>query len=137
MKPNCMPESVSDRPTRSHEYLFLLAKSARYYYDADAIREPVSSKRGGLCFGKQRFNASGTGAQSRRLRSAAERSHPLGRDKRSVWTVSTHSFHGAHFALFPPNPIRPCVRAGSPVGGTVLDPFAGSGTTGMVAEQEG
>src|SRR5207237_508636 len=127
---------VTDRPTRSHEYVFLLTKQERYYYDADAIREPVTST-GGACFGKQKHDASGTGAQSRKLKSAAERNHPLGRNKRSVWRIPTQSFHGAHFAVFPEALVRPCILAGCPKGGTVLDPFAGAGTTALVARELG
>ena len=135
-KPNPKPESVNNRPTKSHEYLFLLSKRPDYYYDIDAIREPVTST-GGACFGKQRISSEGTGAQSRRLKSAAERNHPLGKNKRSVWRIPVRAFPGAHFAVFPPKLIRPCILAGSPPGGTVLDPFAGSGTTGTVANELG
>ncbi len=105
-KPNPMPESVRDRPTKAHEYLFLLSKSKRYYYDLGAVREPV----GGMV---------------------------ETRNRRSVWTVPTRPYSGAHFACYPPDLIRPCVIAGCPPGGMVLDPFFGSGTTGMVAESLG
>src|SRR5579863_316717 len=135
-KPNPKPESAKNRPTKSHEYLFLLSKRPDYYYDIDATREPVTST-GGACFGKQRISSEGTGAQSRRLKSAAERNHPLGKNKRTVWKVPVRSFPGAHFAVFPPKLIKPCILAGSPPGGTVLDPFAGSGTTGTVANELG
>lgn len=132
-KPNPMPESVTDRPTKAHEYLFLLTKSPRYYYDADAIREGTqewSSAKG--------FSGAG---QDQRTGGLAHRnghghhSHESqsGRNKRTVWTVTTKPFSGAHFAVFPPDLIEPCVLAGCPEGGTVLDPFSGSGTTGMVA----
>lgn len=136
-KPDARPEgTVADRPTKSHEYLFLLSKCAQYYYDVDAIRDPVTSS-GGACFGKQRHDATGTKAQQRRLKSPEERNHPKGKNKRSVWTVATANFHGAHFAVFPEKLIRPCILAGCPTGGTVLDPFAGSGTVGVVAEELG
>lgn len=135
-KPNPKPESVNNRPTKSHEYLFLLSKRPDYYYDIDATREPVTST-GGASFGKQRISTDGTGAQSRRLKSAAERNHPLGKNKRSVWKIPVRSFPGAHFAVFPLELIRPCILAGSPPGGTILDPFAGSGTTGTVANELG
>ena len=102
----------------------------------DAIREPVTST-GGASFGKQRHSTEGTGAQSRRLQSAEERSHPLGKNKRSVWTVPVRSFEGAHFAVFPEELIRPCILAGCPPHGKIIDPFAGSGTTGVVAEELG
>src|SRR5262249_2015316 len=97
-KPNPRPESVMDRPTKAHEYLFLLSKRQRYYYDSDALREAVTSS-GGACFGKQRISSEGTGAQSRRLGSAAQRNHPLGTNKRSVWKIPVRSFPGAHFAV--------------------------------------
>lgn len=135
-KPNPKPESVKNRPTRAHEYLFLLSRQERYYYDIDALREAPTSS-GGASFGKQRHSTAGTGAQSRRLESAAQRCHPLGKNKRSVWTVPVRSFPGAHFAVFPRELIRPAIQAGSRPGGTVLDPFAGSGTTGHVAEELG
>ena len=135
-KPNPKPESVKDRPTKAHEYLFLLSKRERYYYDIDALREPVTST-GGASFGKQRHSTEGTGAQSRRLESASQRNHPLGKNKRSVWKIPVRSFPGAHFAVFPKDLIRPCILAGSPKGGTILDPFAGSGTTGEVATELG
>lgn len=135
-KPNPKPESVKDRPTKSHEYLFLLSKRQHYYYDVDATREPVTST-GGACFGKQRHSTAGTGAQSRRLKSAAQRNHPLGKNKRSVWSVPVACYPGAHFAVFPPELIRPCILAGCPKGGAVLDCFAGSGTTAVVANELG
>ena len=96
-KPNPMPESVRDRCTKSHEYIFLLSKSQNYYFDVDAIKEPT-------------------------------------RRKRSVWTVNNKPYKGAHFAVFPPDLIEPCIRAGSKEGDIVLDPFMGSGTTAMVAK---
>jgi len=103
-KPNPIPESVKDRPTKAHEYIFLLSKSPRYYYDYEAIKEPVTSKQLGST-----------------------------RNRRSVWTVPTRPFPEAHFATFPPELIEPCVLAGCPIGGVVLDPFVGSGTTLLVA----
>lgn len=135
-KPNPKPESVQNRPTKAHESIFLFSTRDQYYYDVDAIREPATST-GGASFGKQRHSTEGTGAQSRRLKSAAERNHPLGKNKRSVWSVPVRSFPGAHFAVFPEDLIRPCILAGCRPGGTVLDPFAGSGTTGVVAEELG
>jgi DNA modification methylase len=97
-KPNPKPESVKDRPTKAHEYLFLLSKQERYHYDINALREPVTST-GGASFGKQRHSTEGTGAQSRRLKSASQRNHPLGKNKRSVWRIPVRSFPGAHFAV--------------------------------------
>jgi DNA modification methylase len=143
-KPNAMPESAADRPTRCHEYLFLLTKKPRYYYDAAAVREPwakataAKHARSGY---RRAFTNQSHGL--RQGRPAQERSSwapvrsPGFRNKRSVWTVGTQGYRGAHFAVFPAELIRPCVRAGCPVGGTVLDPFGGSGTTALVAEQEG
>lgn len=137
-KPNPMPESVTDRCTKAHEYLFLLSKSPRYFYDAEAIKEPsvdpeshkgmrprAEDKRKG-----DPLFATKVGA------SAAGKSYPT-RNRRSVWSVTTKPFKGAHFATFPPDLIRPCILAGCPKGGTVLDPFGGAGTTGLVAWREG
>ena len=132
-KPNPMPESVTDRPTKSHEYIFLLSKSQKYFYDADAVREKGGEPRemqekvvrgnpaergAAWCYapGATGFGANGT------------------RNKRSVWTVSTQPYSGAHFATFPPKLIEPCILAGCPKGGVVLDPFMGAGTTALVAK---
>lgn len=134
-KPNPMPESVRDRCTKAHEYLFLLSKSARYFFDAEAIAEPVArefwnetvgpgymtSKDGRLDGGKRQGSGPMDGT----------------RNKRSVWEVATQPFSGAHFATFPPKLIEPCIKAGCPAGGTVLDPFGGAGTTGLVADRLG
>ena len=147
-KPNAMPESVRDRCTRSHEHIFLLAKSARYYFDAGAIREPVmgdSTKRylrgcenqadtvtlprfGGTKYGDST-------AEETRCKSGKEYVPTPYRNKRDVWTVGTSGYQGAHFAVFPEKLVTPCVLAGCPEGGTVLDPFTGSGTTGVVAKR--
>jgi len=134
-KPNPMPESVTDRCTKAHEYIFLLSKSAKYYYDAQAIQEDATSKAGGRSFGKQHGIAAARGAraQSRKY----DRPIYTKRNRRSVWTVATKSYKGAHFATFPPKLIEPCILAGCPFGGTVLDPFAGSGTTLRVAADHG
>ena len=99
-KPNCMPESVKDRPTRCHEYIFLLSKSQRYYYDFRSVREGN------------------------------------GRNRRTVWSIPTEPFSGAHFATFPPKLIEPCILGGSELGDWILDPFFGSGTVGVVCEQQ-
>ena len=104
-KPNAMPESVKDRPIRSHEYLFMLTKSERYYYDHEAVKESADN-----------------GVEKR--------------SRRSVWNVNTKAFSGAHFATFPPELIRPCVLASTEPGDFVLDPFFGSGTVGLVSQQE-
>lgn len=169
-KGNPMPESVTDRPTRAHEYIFLLSKNARYYYDGDAIREPVKPKtlttygcavrpsKGNDALGKVKADnwARSVATHGPKLRSAdKQRGHgrrhagfnarwdamskgeqqALGASKRDVWTVGTHPFPGAHFATFPPALIEPCVLAGCPPGGVVLDPFMGAGTVGVVARR--
>jgi site-specific DNA-methyltransferase (adenine-specific)/site-specific DNA-methyltransferase (cytosine-N4-specific) len=100
-KPNCQPESVKDRPTRSHEYVFLFSKTERYFYDHEAVMEPANSNGGR-------------------------------RNRRTVWSITTEPFPGAHFATFPPKLVEPCVLAGSEPGDVVLDPFFGSGTVGEV-----
>lgn len=136
-KPNPMPESVRDRCTKAHEYLFLLSKSERYFFDADAIAEPATSDHAsgngfaGRQGGAEHLPMSG-GAGSR------EEWKPGGkRNRRSVWAVATQPFKEAHFATFPPALIEPCILAGCPVGGTVLDPFGGAGTTALVADRAG
>jgi DNA modification methylase len=170
-KPNPMPESTKDRCTKSHEYLFLLSKSPRYYYDQDAIKEPVAlssitrmaqdleqqrgsdrvpgksngpmkavrSKRDSFKRDDSKREQAIPGQSLGTHRPGREESDwPLDtRNKRSVWTVPTQGFKGAHFATFPPDLIRPCILAGAPLGGTVLDPFGGAGTTAVVSMQEG
>lgn len=131
-KPNQMPESVTDRPTKAHEYLFLFAKSPRYYYDAHAIREPHEHPEM-THINRARPNRGFTGHAD----VTRAGNHPDGRNKRTVWTVPTVPFPGSHFAVYPPELIRPCIRAGSEPGDVVLDPFSGSGTTGAVATFEG
>lgn len=134
-KPNAMPESVTDRCTRSHEHVFLLSKRARYYFDHAAIREPSVDPRGpgNLRPVRQLPHERGSGANAN-LRGSL---HKIGaramRSKRDVWTVATRPFTGGHFAVFPDRLIIPCVLAGSRLGDTVLDPFIGSGTTAAVA----
>ena len=129
-KPNPMPESVTDRCTKAHEYVFLLSKSARYFFDAEAIKEAASgpAKPAGRKNDASRNDSATTGT----VRGDGEN-----RNRRSVWTVATKPFAGAHFAPFPPDLIEPCILAGSPVGGNVLDPFGGSGTTAGVAMRNG
>jgi len=166
-----MPESVTDRPTRSHEYIFLLAKSERYYYDAAAIREPLRPKtfttfgiahhaQGNDALGgvksdnwgrtvstrqpkvwdgtaraadKQRGHSRRhAGFNDRWDQMSKEEQQALGANKRDVWHVASKPYHGAHFATFPPKLIEPCILAGCPAGGVVLDPFFGSGTVGEV-----
>jgi DNA modification methylase len=133
-KPNPMPESVTDRCTKAHEYIFLMSKSAKYFYDADAVREKASQSSVDRWAGdlSARNPAHGNSAQS--VNGEQTFGTPdNGRNKRSVWTVTTRSYSGAHFATFPPKLIEPCILAGCPKGGTVLDPFMGSGTTAQVA----
>jgi DNA modification methylase len=135
-KPNPMPESVSDRPTKSHEYIFLFAKSARYFYDADAIKEDVTGNahpRGNGQNPKRMIAPDGVRANTTFAASELVSS----RSKRTVWTVATNPYSEAHFATFPPKLIEPCILAGCPVGGVVLDPFAGAGTTLLVAKNLG
>lgn len=156
-KPNPMPESVTDRPTRAHEYIFLLSKSRRYYYDADAIREESVGQTDHDVTGwgysapgqvpqtgnrkysfARKVNETAPPGQSLQHRPEREDiAYCHSRNKRDVWTVATSPFPGAHFATFPPALIEPCVLAGCPEGGIVLDPFSGAGTTGLVALRHG
>jgi DNA modification methylase len=137
-KPNPMPESVTDRCTKAHEYVFLLTKSARYFYDAAAIRElgePSSAARYASGFNVFTGTQSQTGERLAKGFEARKKElvHSGTRNKRSVWTIATKPYKGAHFAVMPAALVEPCILAGSKVGDTVLDPFAGSGTVGMVA----
>lgn len=141
-KPNPMPESVTDRPTKAHETVFLFAKSPRYWYDADAIREdsaPSSvarSKYNGKQTAQPKANAGVEAGIYCGVPSMAK-AYGQGRNKRSVWTIATQPFSGAHFAVFPPKLIEPMILAGCPAGGVVYDPFMGSGTTALVARRLG
>jgi DNA modification methylase len=157
-KPNALPESVKDRCTKSHEYIFMLSKKPRYYFDAAAIAEPAaestikrisqdiehqkgSTRQPGKTNGPMKAAALRYGGKKYtenpdvfyRTKSGSVYNYKPLRNKRDVWTVSTAIFKGAHFATYPPDLIRPCILAGSRPGGTVLDPFCGSGTTGLVA----
>ena len=141
-----MPEPVTDRPTKSHEYLFLLTKSARYFYDAESVRERA-------IYGEQHANKTTSWGTDRKhpnkenvkkyqftgdnktTSKMPDGSH--GRNIRSVWTINPQQYREAHFATFPTTLVEPCVKAGSKKGDTVLDPFAGSGTTGLVAGRLG
>jgi DNA modification methylase len=130
-KPNPMPESVTDRPTKAHEYIFLLSKSARYYYAADAVAEPYTN--GDSWIGREPTIHLKTNNDRADAGGRATTGSPFGRNKRSVWHVATQPFPEAHFATYPEKLIEPCILAGSRIGDTVLDPFCGSGTTGAVA----
>ena len=132
-KPNPMPESVKDRPTRSHEFLFLLTKSRRYFYDHEAIKEPSVKNNSG---NSERSYQSDRGRPDSHI-GAAFPWEGDARNKRDVWEVSTQTYHGAHFATFPTKLVEPCILAGSKPGDLVLDPFMGSGTTAQVAQQLG
>ena len=141
-KPNPMPENVLDRPHSAHEYVFMLTKSERYFYDAEAVRTPLaeksftsygSSQRRDRGFGESRSGNWGRGRTVERKPAVDDDGKPLGAHLRSVWSIGTQPYGGAHFSVFPPRLVEPCVTAGSRPGDRVLDPFAGSGTTGLVA----
>lgn len=159
-KPNPMPESVRDRCTKAHEYIFLMSKSPKYFFDAEAIKEPLAPssisrlaqnvecqngsdrvpgktngtmKAVGPRFGGKKYGDSSQEEDRTKSGNEWTGSEAGNRNKRSVWSVTTKPFSGAHFATFPPDLIEPCILAGCPVGGTVLDPFGGSGTTALVA----
>ena len=129
-KPNQMPESVKDRCTKAHEYIFLLSKSKNYYYNNEAIKEPVKQDWGTRDRTNGKYHNEGTGLQPH---SGLTKSYTK-KNKRSVWSVTKKPYKGAHFATFPPELIEPCIKAGSEVGDIILDPFMGSGTTAMVAK---
>ena len=131
-KPNPMPESVRDRCTKSHEYIFLLSKQKKYYYNNEAIKEPAKDW-GTRDRTKGKYHNKGTGLQPH---SGLTKSYPT-KNKRSVWSVTNKPYRGSHFAVFPPDLIEPCIKAGSEEGDCVLDPFMGSGTTAMVAKSLG
>ncbi len=146
-KPNAMPSAVKTRPTTDHEYVFFLTKSKRYYYDADAIREPhvtfskASRMRGGR---KHLHQRDGTpergknGGQSNLHNGRWDQAfHPQGRNKRTVWSIPLSKFREAHFAVYPEQLVETCLEAGCPPDGIVLDPFLGSGTTAVVARRLG
>jgi len=136
-KPNPMPESVTDRPTKSHEHIFLLTKSAKYFYDHEAIKEPVVTETGGkgIRFGGTKYGDSDDPKHATKSGNVSQGAET--RNKRDVWTVPTKGYDGAHFAVYPTALIEPCILAGSREGDTVLDPFSGSGTTGVVALRNG
>jgi DNA modification methylase len=138
-KPNPMPESVKDRCTKAHEYIFMLSKEARYYYDSESIKEPLAHGTH-LRYHKQKNilkNQKGSLVAHAGKKSNGPMKPAISgekRNKRSVWTVTTKPYKEAHFATFPPDLIEPCIKAGCPKEGVVLDPFGGSGTVGEVAQ---
>jgi DNA modification methylase len=142
-KPNPMPESVQDRCTKAHEYIFLLSKSQKYYYDSKSIAEPhkdVSVQRwgnGGEDTINTKYDKETPQTSVGNLRNGSNPLRDGGANKRSVWTVTTKPYEGAHFAVFPTDLIEPCILAGATAGGIVLDPFMGSGTTAQVAQNLG
>jgi DNA modification methylase len=137
-KPNPMPESVTDRCTKAHEYVFLLSKAERYFYDASAIHEdaltdlPIVDKS---ARSRNRLVVTAAGREGADEYGSIGAVAPGKRNKRSVWTVATQPYSGAHFATMPPELAEQCIKAGCPEGGTVLDPFGGAGTTGLVADR--
>jgi DNA modification methylase len=139
-KPNPMPESVRDRCTKAHEYVFLLTKSQRYFYDAEAVSEaskyPDDNRKARQKPEDYKSQMGESGQIRAVINPSGARTYPT-RNRRSVWTVTTKPYSGAHFAVMPPDLVEPCIKAGCPEGGTVLDPFAGSGTTLAVAAQLG
>jgi DNA modification methylase len=132
-KPNPMPESVQDRCTKAHEYIFLMSKSQKYHYDHEAIKDPVKQDWGTRDRTDGKYHNEGSGLQPH---SGLEKSYEMA-NKRSVWTVNTKAYAGAHFAVFPSDLIEPCILAGAAPGQVVLDPFMGSGTTAQVAQSLG
>ena len=136
-KPNPMPESVQDRCTKAHEYIFLMSKSQKYYYDHESIKENAVGARGGAPIKARNteFRQGDVKSVNDGLANGWQPSED--RNKRSVWTVNPKPYAGAHFAVFPQELIEPCIMAGAPIGGIVLDPFMGSGTTAQVAQNLG
>ena len=144
-KANPMPESCKDRPSRCYEHIFLMAKSRKYYFNAEAIAEPVAEStpmRMRRKFGKNKYSAGIPGQTHQHLNDYrpngyAEEDIPLLRNKRDVWQINSVPYKGAHFAAYPPKLVETCLLAGCPQDGIVLDPFLGSGTTAAVAKQMG
>jgi DNA modification methylase len=144
-KPNAMPSSTKSRPTTDHEYVFFFTKSKDYYYDADAIREPhvTFSENSRMRGGRRHFGVRGgtpeigkNGGTSNLHDGRWDQAfHPLGRNKRTVWSIPLSKFRDAHFAVFPESLVETCLLAGCPAGGLVLDPFVGSGTVPLVARR--
>jgi DNA modification methylase len=129
-KPNPMPESVTDRPTSCHEKIWLITKNKKYYYDADIIKEPCKTFDKNI---RDRDTTKLNNTPGRTKMAGLKKNNYIMKNKRNVWTVTTKPCREAHFATFPKDLIEPCIKAGCPENGTVLDPFGGSGTTGIVA----
>lgn len=137
-KPNPMPESVRDRCTKAHEYIFLLTKQEKYYFDYQAMQEPATGRAPGNKNHKYKAQYDADDGEQHRTKAGLLNVEAREtRNRRSVWTVGSKPFTETHFATYPPDLIEPCILAGSPAGGTILDPFFGAGTTGLVAEQNG
>ena len=141
-KPNPMPESVTDRCTKAHEYLFLLTKNARYWYDAEAVKEKSidpegSAKRYESPFWENGKHQTGGYSANGAKHTAGIKQFDGHRNRRSVWSIAAQPFSGSHFAVMPKKLVEPCILAGCPVGGTVLDPFNGAATVGIVALEHG
>ena len=135
-KKNPMPESVTDRCTKAHEYIFLLSKSKQYYFDNDAIRGPIKLTEGDTVRFRERKTSSPFGNRDEDTQQREVKYDEIkGANKRSVWTVNTKPYSGAHFATFPEELITDCIKAGCPENGIVLDPFGGAGTTAVVARK--
>lgn len=134
-KPNPMPESVRDRCTKAHEYVFLLSKAERYYFDHESIKEPAKVSSEGIRFGGSKYGDSDDPKHATKSGNVSKEYEKA--NKRSVWTITTKPYYGAHFAVFPEELVEPCILAGSRVGDVVLDPFMGSGTTAQVAQNLG
>ena len=133
-KPNPMPESVRDRPTSAHEKIWLITKNKKYYYDREAIREPIKKSNKGFISARARTAPGALGGKNKHNMEKRVFSEIKGANKRNVWTITTKPFKDAHFATFPKDLIEPCIKAGCPEKGVVLDPFGGAGTTGIVAQ---
>lgn len=136
-KPNPMPESVTDRCTKAHEYIFLLSKSQKYFYDIEPIREPIKDNCDGSIRAIARTASGALGGENKHNIEERIYNEIKGANKRSVWSVTTKPFKEAHFATFPEDLIEPCVLAGCPKGGLIYDPFGGAGTTAKVAVKHG
>lgn len=134
-KPNPMPESVQDRCTKAHEYVFLLSKSQQYYYDSESIKEPLANTARTNFQSGSRINGKNKDRNDNDLSKRSKDAEYIDRNKRSVWTVTTKPFADAHFATFPEDLIVPCIKAGCPENGVVLDPFMGAGTTALVSRK--